>query len=137
MPAHLFSFAASPENHDLFSPNSLHDAWLTSWNVLETQEASTGARTVQIEAVFLGPRQDRLIHLTYNEVQNYEVTWPGISGGIAQIAHGDLLVHELQVVSRDVFVHELVFSTGAIFRVQFGDLTHRIELITPERSVPP
>jgi hypothetical protein len=30
MPAHIQAFAANEENHDLKSPNSLHDAWLES-----------------------------------------------------------------------------------------------------------
>jgi len=35
MPAHLFAFAANSENFDLRSPNSLHDAWLEEWSIVE------------------------------------------------------------------------------------------------------
>lgn len=131
MPSHLFAFAANTENHDLGSPDSLHDAWLRSWNVVESGKGKKVARLVQIEAKFLGPQHDRFIHLTYLGVQNYETAWPGGMRKVTQIAHGDLLVHELHMISDDVFMHEMLFETGAVFRVQFSDLIHRIELTVP------
>jgi hypothetical protein len=133
MPAHLFEFASNPENHDLKSPNSLHDSWLEYWRIAETaKNNSKGERSSQIDACFLGPKHDRYIHFTYKNVEKHAVEYAGeLTISPRQTPHGDLLVHELAIVREGVFSHELVFSKGAVFMVQFTDFDHNIELVEP------
>jgi len=132
MPAHLFEFAANPQNHDLTHPNSLHDSWLDHWTVKEEPRGTESRnRTVKVELCLLGPRHDRFIHLMYGGVTNHGI---GASPDYRPFplpaeGHGDLLVHEVRVAEEGVFVHELVFSKGFAFLVQFTDFQHRIELL--------
>lgn len=129
MPPHIYKFASSTENHDLTSPQSLHDAWLDYWTVKEVlaaESASHGHRLLQIEARFLGPQQDRLIYLTYGRVKRYQTK------GIASPArdnkgHSDVLIHELTLEADGSFRHELVFASGSTFGVWFSDFEHRVE----------
>jgi hypothetical protein len=121
MPAHVFEFASNTENHDLNSPNSLHDSWLESWTIREpTAAVSRKHRSIEIEARFLGSRWARYIHLTYKNVGRYEISSPeGFEQPPAhKTGHGDLLVHEMRVVRDGVFAHELAFSRGAKFLVE-------------------
>jgi len=132
MPSHIFEFASNTENHDLTSPNSLHDSWLESWNIQERADPATREyRSIQIDARFLGSRWDRYVHLTYKNVGRYEISSPE---GFAQppshkTGHGDLLVHEMRIVRDGLFAHELIFSRGSTFLVEFSDFEHRIELL--------
>jgi hypothetical protein len=132
MPAYLFEFASNPENHDLKSPNSLHDSWLEYWRIAEiAAHRSEGDRSLQIDACFLGPRHDRRIYLGYKRVEKYSIKdteEPVIAP--RRTPHGDLLVHELAIVREGLFSHELVFSKGTVFKVVFSDLVHYVELTT-------
>lgn len=131
MPAHLFRFAANSENHDLVSLNSLHDSWLDYWNIVElSSNQNKKERSLQIEARFLGPRHDRHIYLTYKNVEEYNLQNPAQFAGppSSKTGHGDLLVHELRIVREGLFSHELIFSRGTVFSVQFADFEHRIEV---------
>jgi hypothetical protein len=127
MPRELYAFAADPQNHDLESPNSLHDAWLESWIVKEMSSVTNVTkRAVCIECRLLGPRHDRTIHLTYDHVLSYGIHCPSYQPHLVSKGHGDLLVHEVQVVRENVFSHELLFSSGTSFFVEFVELKHQI-----------
>jgi hypothetical protein len=132
MAPHIFAFASNSENHDLTSPSSLHDSWLESWNIREPADLDTRKhRSIEIEARFLGSRWDRYICLAYKGVGRYEISNPERFAlpPIHKTGHGDLLVHEMRVVRDGLFAHELVFSRGSTFLVEFSDFEHRIELL--------
>ena len=126
MPHHMFEFASNMENHNLTSPNSLHDSWLEYWRISEIDKGDRRVRRLQIEACFLGPMHDRHIYLHYKNVERHSIT----VGYDRAPRHGDLLVHELVVVPEGVYSHELLFAGGAVFTVNFADFEHRIELLT-------
>lgn len=129
MPDDIFNFASDTENHDLESPNSLHDAWL-EWIKIgeESHPSNRKLRTIVVDARYLGPRHDRYIHMRYNGVSEYRFTNLSGSGDNRGTApHGDLLVHEVTMVADGLFSHELVFSMGATFLVIFNSLEHRID----------
>jgi hypothetical protein len=130
MPAHLFAFASNPEHHDLESPNSLHDSWLEYWSISETKNEGRSDRSACIDACFLGPRHDRYIYLRYKNVEKHGVHGAGeLTSPPRQTSHGDLLVHEMTIVREGLFSHELVFSKGAVFSVEFADFDHCVEII--------
>ena len=133
MPAHLLEFAANVDNHDLTHPNSLHDAWLDHLNISETRwKDPTSGSTVRIDAQFLGPRHDRLIHLTYLDVRGYELKSPLTFSAMPPIntAHGDLLIHEMRIDEENSFSHELLFSKGTTVWIQFTNFAHRVEMLS-------
>ena len=120
MSPHIFAFANDPENHDLTSPNSLHDSWLENWNVEEISDEAR-KRSIRIGAKFLGSRHDRHIHLTYGHVRRHSIVCDGQS-----TKHGDLLVHEMRLAEPGWYTHELLFSEGSIFLVEFQDFAHEV-----------
>ena len=131
LPPHIFAFASNTENHDLTSPNSLHDSWLESWNIRELAEPNSRKhRSIQIEAQFLGSRWDRHICLIYKSVGRYEILNPEkFALPPYKAGHGDLLVHEMRQVRDGLFAHELLFSRGSSFLVEFADFEHRVEML--------
>jgi hypothetical protein len=132
MPAHLFAFAASSENFDLTSPNSLHDAWLEEWSIAEVALPNERKkRRIEIRARFLGPQHNRHIFLTYKNVGRYAMQNPEEfeMPPTGRVGHGDLHIHELTVVRDGLFEHELRFSRGTVLSVQFTDFEHRVEII--------
>jgi hypothetical protein len=132
MPAELFAFASNPTNHDLSSPNSLHDAWLEEWSIAEVTlpNEKRSKRLIEIRARFLGPQHDRHIYLTYKNVGHYTAHNPEefASPPTGRVGHGDLIIHELTVVREGLFEHELMFSRGTVFSVQFTGFEHRVEI---------
>jgi hypothetical protein len=75
MPDHLFEFASNEENHNLTSPNSLHDSWLEYWRISElSKHGDRRVRRSQIEGCFLGPMHDRYIYLDYKGVEKHSIT---------------------------------------------------------------
>ena len=132
MPTEIFAFAANIENYNLTSPNSLHDAWLEEWSITEMALLNERIkRLIEIKARFLGPQHDRHIYLTYKNVGSYAIHNPEEfeSPPAGRVGHGDLLIHELTIVRDGLFEHELRFSRGTVFSVQFTDFEHRIEII--------
>src|SRR5215813_2251944 len=96
MPADLFAFAVNSDNYDLYSPNSLHDAWLEEWNIVEVALPNERSkRMIEIRACFLGPQHDRHIRLTYKNVGHYTMHSPEEfeSPPTGRAGHGDLLIH--------------------------------------------
>jgi uncharacterized YccA/Bax inhibitor family protein len=127
MPQNIFEFADNPDNHDLQSSNSLHDAWLECWSITEGDlEGAIGSRIISVEAKFLGPQHDRWIYLTYAGVDEIYVRASKPNGVIRSLNFGDLLAHEMLVAAESTFSHELVFACGAILFVRFHEFTHRI-----------
>jgi hypothetical protein len=130
-PPHIFRFAGSVENHDLESPNSLHDSWVENLFVREVSSAANRSqRIVQIDLSLLGPHHDRFIHLTYGGVKFYQLQMEAGPPGTVQMrnrGHGDLLVHELRSEDDGTFSHEIVFASGSVFLFRFSEFSHRIE----------
>jgi hypothetical protein len=129
MPEFLYAFAANPDNHDLKNPNSLHDSSLVCWGVREFPvKLKPKSRQVSIECCLLGSRHDRMIHLNYGCVLSHQIREPTDAPLSESRGHGDLLVHEIQVLQDGIFSHELVFSTGFSFLAHFREFEHRVEM---------
>lgn len=130
MPEPIYRFSANTEHHDLTHPNSLHDSWLMSWSVNESLiDGKVKSRHVSIECCLLGSRHDRIIRLSYGGVVSHHVREPSDAALLTLRGHGDLLVHEIQLVQEGIFSHELVFSTGFVFLCHFSKFAHRVEMI--------
>lgn len=132
MPETLYRFAANPKHHDLSSHVSLHDAWLEQLSIREISETNDRSkRLLLISTSYLGPFHDVRIHIDYRRVSGYELRNPLDLGGshFPQTSHGDLAVHEVRLVGENSFEHEIVFSRGSVFVIQFEEFEHRIEPI--------
>ena len=115
----VFTFASAIENYDSSSHHSLHDAWLESLKITELAKGSRSEnRSINIEIDFLGAYHDLHILLKYENVSSYNLQKNNnpILPPFVCIGHGDLLVHEFSIDEPN-FVHELLFSSGAILKI--------------------
>jgi hypothetical protein len=126
----IYEFASDTNNHDLIHPNSLHDAWLESCNVMEaTSPTLQKRRPVNVELRLLGSRHDRKIILRYGNVSCYQFFGPGKSTAVTIGGHGDLVVHEILILHDQTYSHECVFSSGSTFSVEFENFGHEVQLL--------
>lgn len=135
LPPHVHSFASDPRYFYPTSPSSLHDAWLET---VVVHEAASGERheirKIEIALVLLGPCHDRRIHLHYTGVTRYSLAAPPRCGEARyeQVAHGDLITHEIRLGHDGQLIHELLFETDATFLIECSDIRHSEECITHE-----
>lgn len=135
LPPHVHSFASDPRYFNPTSPSSLHDAWLETAVV---REAASGkrheVRQMEIVLTLLGPCHDRRIHLHYTGITRYSLGAPPRCGEARyeQVAHGDLITHEIRLGDDGLLIHELLFETDATFLIECSDIRHSEESITVE-----
>lgn len=135
LPPHVHSFASDPRYFYPTSPSSLHDAWLET---IVVREAASGkrheVRQMEIALTLLGPCHDRRIHLHYTGVTRYSLAAPPRYGEARyeDVAHGDLITHEIRLGHDGLLIHELLFETDATFLIECSDIRHSEESITLE-----
>lgn len=71
-PSHVYDFAVDVNRHNLSSPHSLHDSWITSIIIKENRKSERPFDpNMTIEIEFLGQMHDRNIILRYSNVESY------------------------------------------------------------------
>src|SRR5579883_3082902 len=117
LPDSARGYALDPSHYDLTSHSSLHDACLESFTVREPAPGDRNQyRSIEIEAIFLGPFHDRRMTLVYKEVQDYNIQSPAeLVSSPCSMGHGDLLVHRFRMEPGRVLVHDLEFCRGTRF----------------------
>ena len=107
------------------SPQSLHDAWLESLEILEPAEGKRHEqRSTRITLRLLGALHDRIHELTYVGVRRYRIDAPA-----GQRGQGDLIVHEVRIEEDDLIVHELLFANGGTVEVGCADFFYTERLL--------
>jgi len=132
LPSHIYSFASDSRHFDLSSGSSLHDAWLESCTIRETATLDDpDTRGLEIALVLLGQYHDRHIYLRYTGITHYSLVGPSqhATPRYDNIAHGDLLTHEIRLGQGNRLVHELSFSEGATILIECADIRHSEEMI--------
>jgi hypothetical protein len=130
MPVALYEFAANVNHHNLTSDVSLHDAWLQNISITEVVDTiHRNNKRIDVMTCYLGPFHNLRIHICYQHVFAYKLRGPSDSAQACSPnkSHGDLLMHEVRVASEDLYEHEIWFSSGAAFIIQFRGFNHRIE----------
>ena len=109
--------------HNLDSPHSLHDSWMTSLTIKENRKLERPFEpkpTIEIE--LLGPMHDRSIILTYAGIASYEITGLLNPYNWADTYHGDIMRHEVRLRESGRFIHEIEFSSESRIIVVCKDL---------------
>lgn len=119
-PEHIFEFAANEDRHNLTSPHSLHDSWLSSLCIREQRNLDEGkAAWPGIEICLLGQMHDRNINLVYSNVHSYEISGTKNPYNWADTFHGDVSTHTIVVHSQSTFTHEIQFVSGSKIQIVF------------------
>lgn len=121
-PEHIYAFASSEERHNLTSPHSLHDSWLTSISIKEPRGPDIDGRSLPaVEVALLGQMHDRTIVLQYHRVHSYQISGTMTPYNWADTFHGDISTHEMLVRSKSRFLHRITFTSGSKIEVEFEE----------------
>jgi len=113
-PSHVYDFAVDENRHNLDSPSSLHDAWMTSISIKENrQEKRPFNPKPTVEVVLLGPMHDREITLEYTDVEEYRIEGIEDKVNFSDTYHGDILCHEVRVNEQQFVIHEIKFASAS------------------------
>lgn len=122
LPESVFEFARAPWHYDFQDHRSPHDAWLES---LLIREDSTGDRrqnrSLKLKICLLGAYHNGNIAITYQSVKRYHLLCPSeLNGG-----HADWLYDEIRLSEHGNCLHEIEWSSGANWLIEFGSLEYK------------
>lgn len=124
LPLEAFEFVVNDWHYNSRHHRSLHDSWLNEFSLTE-KEGSQGKqdRSICLTIELLGPFHDGSTTVTYADVSNYRIDLIGKSSK-GNRAHGDLLIDELTVGTNARIIHEIVFSSGALFHIESSGISY-------------
>ncbi|MCB1591601.1 MAG: hypothetical protein KDI90_04025, partial [Alphaproteobacteria bacterium] len=106
------------------SPHSLHDSWITSFQVNEVRNPERPFDPkVYIELHLLGPMHDRDFLLKYSCVEGYQLYGRKNKLNWADTFHGDILFHEFRLQNDRLFVHEMILRSDSKIQISSGDFS--------------
>ena len=111
-PAAVYDFASDVNRHNLNSPHSLHDSWMTSITIKENRNPKRPFNPKPtIEIVLLGQMHDRDLILTYENVQSYLIEGIKNSFNWKDTFQGDVMCHEVTLDESGHIAHEILFAS--------------------------
>jgi hypothetical protein len=118
----VYAFATTAAHYDPQDPRTLHDARLIRAVIREGKPPlSDHARAVTIDLTLERPYGDGELCLRYVGVHGYSLTRSTRNESVGA-PHGDLVRHEIRVSERGYAIHEIVFSSGADWTIEFENL---------------
>jgi hypothetical protein len=116
MPDTLAAFATDQSRYELCGEHTLHDAWLKSFAV-DKRYLDKNSPTSDVQICLLLATHRTVITLQYSGVLDLTCSlgadrWPN--------QPVDLLVHEVRVISDDVFSHVFCFDRSVWIEVRFA-----------------
>lgn len=125
IPGEMYNFFKEWKHYSLDDRESLHDCWVENISIAESSDGSPEKnRNVNVSIFLLGAYHDRRITLNYHDVSNYNLSGCELCSG----AHGDIVVHELNIED-DSFSHEFLFSSEAKIKIYFKRFSYTICMI--------
>jgi hypothetical protein len=120
LPPAAFEFATARWHYDPDDHRSPHDAWVESIHITEPSSGERREqRRIDIQLRLLGSYHDGHLELSYQDVQSYSLEAPLMpAGGDRPVGHGDWLVDEIRLSERGHVMHEIRFSTGALWAIE-------------------
>lgn len=121
-PSHVFEFATDVNRHNLDSPHSLHDAWMTSIKIKENRNPKRPFEpkpTIELE--LLGQKHDRAILLSYSGIESYTIKGLRNPFNWGDTYHGDISCHEVRVNDEGLLVHEILFVSESVIIIVCED----------------
>lgn len=123
LPPGAREFALAKWHYDHDDHRCPHDAWVEK---LTLEETATGdrhqVRRVQASVLLLGAFHDGFLSIEYLGVRDFSCH---LSIVVRDTGFGDWLVDEISVGEEGFVIHEVRFSTGASYLIEFEDMQCR------------
>jgi len=125
IPNSVYEFANADWHYNTMDHRCPHDAWLESLEIKEiSTEGEKRSRSNSIYLILLGAYHNGKLHLSYDGVTNYSFERNTSSDdpfleSIFRNGHGDLLVDEFSMSEENEMIHNLSFSNGVTWKIQF------------------
>lgn len=111
-PAKVYDFVTDVNRHNLNSPHSLHDSWMTSISIKENRNKFRPFDPKpSIELELLGQMHDRDIILTYSGIEKYKIKGLKNPLNYADTYQGDILCHQVTLNKQELLIHEILFRS--------------------------
>ena len=124
IPQHVYEFASNVNRHNLDSPHSLHDSWITSISVREKRNKISPFEPVtSIKIELLGQLHDRDIVLEYEGIKSYSIECVENPYNWADTFHGDIISHEVSLLESDFLLHEILMATEKTIKIVCKNFT--------------
>ena len=131
LPANIYQFAVADWKLDFRDHRCLHDSWIESVTVREVPSVEEeNDRQTEVALRLQGAFHDGDTTLVYRGVCNYEMRLRGRVDGRRNAGlrrhenHGDWLIDEIRLGSATTVVHEILFSSGASWVIEFRSLEY-------------
>jgi len=134
LPQSVYDFATADWHYDPSQRTCPHDSWIEKIEISELAEGLRHeVRKTRIGLFLLGAYHDRILSLIYDDVVAYNISALRSTGG-----HGDWLIDEINLSETNMVVHEIAFSSGAVFRFECRDLHFNEEKLPQGKmAIPP
>ena len=131
IPAHVYEFATDVNRHNIESPHSLHDSWITSITIKEHRNKTQpfDPRTT-IEIELLGQMHDRNIFLKYEGIESYAIEGSKNPYNYGDTYHGDVACHEVRLTEVGLLLHEILMASEAQIKIVCKNITCTEQVIT-------
>jgi hypothetical protein len=125
LPLAAYEFAAAPWHFNADSHRDLHDSWLEAVTIAEPSSGERSQhRSIDINIRLLGPYHDGHIEIAYTKVRSYSMV-AALNGSEAGEGHGDWLYDEIRLSARGYLLHEIEWSRGGDWLIEFKDFEYR------------
>jgi hypothetical protein len=121
-----FEYAMSTWHRDYTHRMSPHDSWLERVSIDEPSSGDRSQnRSVQVTVELLASHHDGRIRFTYVDIKSYRMEMPAeFERPPYGVGHGDLLADEVSLSDRGLVLHQFLFSRGATWSIEAGDLRY-------------
>jgi hypothetical protein len=104
LPPTVYDFATAPWHYDPVDPRSPHDARIKKVEIHNLESgARSGNSAMWIQMVLLGAYHDRLLRLTYFEVNSHSID-------AMKPSYGDWITDEIRLSGEGFLIHEIEFA---------------------------
>jgi hypothetical protein len=117
-PVQVYDFAIDVNRHNLDSPHSLHDSWMTSITIKENRNKERPFDPEpSIEIDLLGQMHDRDIILSYSDIESYQIKGLKNPYNWGDTYQGDVSCHEVRLNEEGLLIHEILFSSDSTITI--------------------
>ena len=131
LPTNIYELATANWKFDFRDHRCLHDSWVDSVVVREVSDPEEEAdRSTELAVSLRGAYHDGHTSLIYRGVSNYALQLRSSLDERTNLPlrrednHGDWLIDEIRLGKSAAVVHEILFSSGATWLIEFKSLEY-------------